>query len=105
MSEFVPNPRRTSLKGQPDFTTISDRQLKEYQDVIQAMIFAYSHYDKEVTEVLRKVWKQISNNLTDRLNYDTMQSHSVDTSDVVMSDDLVRKSFQKPKRIKVLKSI
>lgn len=105
MSEVGINPRRTPLKGEPDFTTINDQKLKEYKDVIQDMIFAYSYYDKEVVQVLKRVFKQVSDNLTDRLTYDTITALSVSTSDVTMDKNLVKKTFQKPKKIRVLKSI
>ena len=104
MSEVI-NPRRTPLKGQPDFTSISDRKMKEYQNVVQDMIFAYKYYDKESTELLKKIWKQLSDNLTDRLEYDTMQALTVDTSDVTIGNKLLKKTFKKPKKIAVLKSI
>ena len=104
MSEVI-NPRRTPLKGQPDFTAISDTKMREYQNAVQDMIFAYKYYDKEATEVLKKIWKHLSDNLTDRLEYDTIQALSVDTSDVTMDNDLLKKPFKKPKIIKVLKSI
>ena len=104
MSEVAINPRKVPLKGEPDFTAISDRKLRDYKDFVQDMIFAYKYCDKEATEVFNKVYKQISDNLTDRLDYDTMTT-SVDTSTVTMSKDLLKRTFNKPKRIKVLKSI
>lgn len=115
MEEVVINPRRTPLKGEPSFTNISDQKLREYKDCIQDMIFAYD-YDKEIKEVLRKMYKQVSNHLVDRIDYDNLMTQRVSTEDVTMSNTVVKKSFltsekvtlvkknfQKPKKMTVVK--
>lgn len=58
---------RTPLKGEPDFTSISDERLKGFIDLSQQMIFAYKHLDEEKTRVFEEVWKQLSNEYTKRL--------------------------------------
>lgn len=102
---FEPNPRRTPLKGQPNFTSLSDKRLKEYADVIQEMIFAYKHHDKEATVVLQRVHKEINNNLTDRSLYDIMSVSDEQNDSPKKGDEIVKKTFQKPRRIKLVKSI
>lgn len=59
---------RVPIKGQPDFTMISDERLKGFIDLAQQMIFAYEHCDEEKARVLREVWKQMSDEYTDRLS-------------------------------------
>lgn len=103
--DFEPNPRKTPLKGQPNFTSLNDKRLKEYADVIQEMIFAYKHHDKEVTVVLQRVHKEINNNLTDRSLYDIMSVLDEQKDSPKKVDEIVKKTFQKPKRIKLVKSI
>ena len=58
---------RIPLKGQPDFTTISDERLKGFLDLAQQMIFAYKYCDEEKTRVLTAIWKELSIEHTDRL--------------------------------------
>lgn len=58
---------RTPMKGQPDFSTLSDEKLKEYIDLAQQMIFAYQYCDEEKTRVMKEVWKQMSDEYSDRL--------------------------------------
>ena len=58
---------RTPMKGQPDFSTLSDEKLKEYIDLAQQMIFAYQYCDEEKTRVMKEVWKQMSDEYADRL--------------------------------------
>ena len=55
------------MKGSPDFTHISDERLKGYIDLAQEMIFAYQYCDEEKTRVMTEVWKQMSDEYTDRL--------------------------------------
>lgn len=59
--------KRTPIKGQPDFTTLSDEKVKEYRDLAQQMIFAYKYCDEEKTRVMTDIWKQMSDEYTDRL--------------------------------------
>ena len=104
LSDFVVNPRITPLKGEPDFTGLTDSELKEGKDLIQSLIFAYKYCDKEVTKTLQKVHKQISDNLTERLTYDTINVLNEQTKSP-KEEELVKKTFQKPRKIKLVKSI
>ena len=58
---------RIPMKGLPDFTTLSDERVKEFLDLAQQMIFAYKYCDEEKTRVLTEIWKQLSDEHTDRL--------------------------------------
>ena len=58
---------RIPMKGLPDFTSLSDEKVKEYVELAQQMIFAYEHCDAEKTRVLTEIWKQLSDEHTDRL--------------------------------------
>ena len=58
---------RIPLKGQPDFTTISDDRLKGFLDLAQQMIFAYKYCDEEKTRILTAIWKELSIEHTDRI--------------------------------------
>ena len=58
---------RTPMKGKPDFTTISDSKLKDYIDLAQQMILSYKYCDEEKSRVMTEVWKQLTNEYTDRL--------------------------------------
>lgn len=60
-------PKRVPIKGEPDFTTISDERLKGFIDLAQQMIFAYKYCDEEKTRVMRDIWKQMSDEHTERL--------------------------------------
>ena len=105
MSEVVINPRKTPLKGEPNFTSVSDDRMREYKDLVQQLIFAYEYCDKEITVAMKKAYKHISDNLTDRLTYDTMTALSKQVDGPKKADEVVKKTFQKPKKIKLVKSI
>ena len=60
-------PKKYAIKGEPDFHTISDDKLKSFLDLTQQMIFAYNHHDDAKVEVLKSIWKDMSNEHTDRL--------------------------------------
>lgn len=60
-------PKRVPIKGEPDFTTISDERLKGFIDLAQQMVFAYKYCDEEKTRVMQDIWKQMSNEHTERL--------------------------------------
>lgn len=57
----------TPMKGKPDFTSISDEKLKGFIDLAQEMVFAYKYCDEEKTRVMSEVWKQLSDEHTERL--------------------------------------
>lgn len=59
--------KNTPLKGKPDFTRLSDEKLKGYIDLAQQMIFAYQYCDEEKVRVLTDVWKQMSDEYTERM--------------------------------------
>lgn len=55
------------MKGSPDFTTISDERLNGLIDLAQQMIFAYKYLDEEKVRVFTEVWKDLTNERTERL--------------------------------------
>ena len=59
--------KKLPMKGQPDFSTISDEKLKGYIDLAQQMIFAYQYCDEEKARVMKEVWKQMSDEYADRI--------------------------------------
>ena len=59
-------PKKTPIKGEPDFSSISDSRLKDYVDCIEKMIFAYQECDAEKARVLSAIWKELSDLHTDR---------------------------------------
>jgi len=60
-------PKKYAIKGEPDFHNISDEKLKAYLDLIQQMIFSYKYHDKDKSEVLTEIWKELSIEDTERL--------------------------------------
>lgn len=58
---------KTPAKRKPDFKDISDKRLQEYIGLIQQMIFSYEYSDSEKVRVLTEVWKELSDESTDRL--------------------------------------
>ena len=101
MSDSVKiNPRKVPLKGEPDFTNVSDETLKEYEKLIQRLIFAYNRENEEVVKVLKVALKDISMNLTKRIKYDTISTESENSSSTSIT---VRKNFLKPKSIKIIR--
>ena len=58
---------RTPMKGKPDFTIIPDERLKGFIDLAQQMIFAYKYCDEVKTRVMTEVWKETSDEYSDRL--------------------------------------
>ena len=57
--------RKTPEKGQPDFSNLDDKRVREYRDVVNEMLGAFSEFPEE-KEVLMKVWKCLSNECVDR---------------------------------------
>ena len=88
--------KRTPIKGNPNFSVISDDRLKEYIDLAQQMIFAYKGVDEEKVRVLTEVWKQMSDEYTERL------CNAPFVAPVESSDTVVHK-IKPIKRIKRLK--
>ena len=60
--------KKTPLKGLPDFTTISDERLKGFIDLSQQLMFSYKQCDEEVVSVMKRVWKQLSDEHADRVS-------------------------------------
>ena len=59
--------KKVPMKGEPDFTYISDEKLNEYKDFIQQMIHSYKGVSKSDTEVLTKIWNDLKNECAERL--------------------------------------
>ena len=59
-------PKKYAIKGEPDFHRISDVTLTAFVDLTQQLIFAYNQCDSEKTEVLKSIWKELSNEEADR---------------------------------------
>lgn len=57
--------RKTPEKGQPDFSNLDDKRVREYRDVVNEMLGAFSEFPEE-KEVLMRVWKCLSNECADR---------------------------------------
>lgn len=58
--------RKITEKGQPNFSNLNYDKLREYRDVVNEMIGAFSEFPEE-KEVLTKVWKALSCECADRL--------------------------------------
>lgn len=66
---------RVPLKGKPDFCKYTDSEIRNYEEFIQNMLFAYSE-DAKVKEVLKRIHKDLSDELIDRVEVssDELQS-------------------------------
>ena len=58
---------RVPIKGEPNFTLISDEKLKWYIDLTQQLIFVYKHCDEEKARVASEILKQMSDENIKRL--------------------------------------
>lgn len=67
-------PKKVPIKGEPDFTNISDDVLKGFLDLTQQLIFSYKNCDEEKTRVLRDIRKQMSDEYTDRISASAIAS-------------------------------
>lgn len=96
-------PKRTPIKGEPDFTTISDERLRTYIDVVQEMIFSFKYYSEEMTEVLKRVWKHLSDEHTERFcaeaRAEIMRRYEEENKPVKV------RSIKPVKKVKTIKSI
>ena len=90
-------PKRVPLKGEPDFTHVSDEVLKEFLDLTQQMIFVYQMCDSEKTLVMKEVWKQLNDEYADRLH--TLVSEDFDRQ----SSECVSPVVHKIKMVKRIK--
>ena len=59
--------KKIPLNGEPNFTNVSDEKLREYIDFVQQMIFVYKYSDKDKSDLLSEVWKDLSNEQTERM--------------------------------------
>lgn len=58
---------RVPIKGEPDFTSISNERLNGFVELAQQMIFAYKGVSAEKVSVLKEIWKDMSKEQTSRL--------------------------------------
>ena len=66
--------KKVPMKGEPDFTHISDEKLNEYKDFIQQMIHSYKGVSNSDTEVLTKIWNDLKNECAERLCKEAIES-------------------------------
>lgn len=52
-------------KGRPDFSNLDDKRVREYRDVVNEMIGAFSEFP-DMKAVLTEVWKELSNECAER---------------------------------------
>lgn len=60
--------KKYALKGEPDFHNLSDAQVKDYLDMTQQFIFCYQGVDDSKVQVLKSIWKDLSDESVDRLS-------------------------------------
>lgn len=82
--------KRTPMKGEPDFTAISDSRLRDFIDLAQQMIFAYQQCDSEKSRVMSEVWKQLSDEYTDRQLFNAPEVETVKTTPKIHTVKLVK---------------
>lgn len=58
---------RIPEKGKPDFSNLDTPRVRQYRDVVNEMIHAFSEFPEE-KEVLTTVWKYLSDECADRLD-------------------------------------
>jgi len=58
--------RRFPEKGKPDFSNLEDKRVREYRDVVNEMIGAFSELP-DVKRVLTEIWKELSNECAERI--------------------------------------
>ena len=88
---------KTPIRGEPDFTAISNEMLKGFIELSQQMIFVYRGCDEEKTRVMKEVWKQMSDEYSDRLHSLTVEDLSKQTHE---QDSPVVHKIKMVKRIK-----
>ena len=97
-------PKKTAIKGEPDFHLISDEKLSLYLELTQQMIFSYSSHDPEKVKVLEGIWKELSCEEADRSSLNARkelekQSHAESTpAPLLRKVPKVRKS---PAKVKI----
>lgn len=101
-------PKKFALGGEPDFHNIKDQKLMGYIDFAQDLIFAYRGYDKSVEEVLARVWKDLTNEHSDRvskglMSYGERLDHGFEYNYKMPWDEGYSATPQKPKETKTPK--
>lgn len=67
-------PRRTPIKGEPDFTNVSTESLQQYKDCVQQLIHAYKGVSNDVVVQMQKVWKDLSDVVIERVADEAIKS-------------------------------
>ena len=57
---------RVPIKGEPDFTGMSDKKIKACLEAVQDLLFVYKYCDLKKVEVLSSAWKDLSHEDTKR---------------------------------------
>ena len=66
--------RGTPLKHKPYFGNISYDKLKDYEDCIQDMIFAYTNAeDYQKVGVLKSIYKDVSSDVIEAMNVEVVK--------------------------------
>lgn len=84
-------PKRHAVKGEPDFHNVSDEQLKSFRDLTQQLIFAYNHFDDAKVEVLKSIWKDLSNEDADRTAQSAIEALEKQGDSVSTPSPMLRK--------------
>lgn len=58
--------KKYAIKGEPDFHNLSDARVKDYLDLTQQLIFCYQGVDDSKVQVLKSIWKDLSDESIDR---------------------------------------
>lgn len=78
-------------KGKPDFSNLSDNQVRQYRDMITDLIGNFSECPA-LTESLKKAWKYLSDECVDR---------TYTTPEVEEMPILKKKVFRRPQKNKL----
>ena len=93
-------PKRVPLKGEPNFTTMSDERLKEFMYEMEDLRFAYEHFDENKAKVIKEIWKDLNTEYSSRLIASPHQEISCEEEPVAQKLHCV-----KPKKVKRIKSL
>jgi hypothetical protein len=55
------------IKAKPDFRNFEFEDLIDFENMVQKFIFAYKYTDEEYTETLTEIWKDVTEEKTERL--------------------------------------
>lgn len=95
----MPPKSRVPIKGEPNFTNVSDKRLDGFLDFAQEMIFAYKNVSPEKTKVLKEIWKDISKEHTDRICSVTIKALEEEDK----SESMTCRKIKVAKPVKLLK--